>query len=506
MSEAKQSGRTGTLWIATGIALLLGLVILFRGCGGPQNELSKPEFEVRRGPLTISISQSGTLKAQEQEIITSQVQGRNTLIHIIPEGTRVEKGDLLVEIDSSSLKDRLVERKISVQNAEAKFIQARENVAVTESQNETDISAAELKHRFAKEDLEKYVEGEYRQQLREAESKITLAEEELQLARQKLEWSEKLYSENYISQSERDADQLAFNRARLDLDLARAAKNLLENYTYRREIAQLESDVEQTRRALERVELKAGADLIRAKADFNAREAELQQQKDQEVKIEDQISKTRITAPKAGLVVYATSAKANWRGNEEPLEAGQDVRERQELIYLPTADQMKAEVQIHESNLDKIQLGLPAVMTVDALQGRQYQGKITRIAPLPDAASMWMNPDLKVYRTEITLEGDQSDLRTGMSCEAEIIVETYEDVLYIPVQAVIRRGGEPMVYVRSGKAFEPVPVTVGLDNNRMIHIVDGLEEGQRVLLSPPLEDGTDSETEQERPEASGGRS
>ena len=106
-----------------------------------------------------------------------------------------------------------------------------------------------------------------------------------------------------------------------------------------------------------------------------------------------------------------------------------------------------AEVDVHEASLDKVRAGLPAIVTVDALPGKKFIGTVARIAPLPNAQSMWMNPDLKVYTTNINLETIDPDLRSGMSCKAEIIVEQYQDVVYIPVQAVLRVDGQPTVYV-----------------------------------------------------------
>ena len=60
---------------------------------------------------------------------------------------------------------------------------------------------------------------------------------------------------------------------------------------------------------------------------------------------------------------------------------------------------------------------------------------------LPDAQMVWLNPDLKVYATEIHLDGESNGLRTGMSCRASIVVDEYEDVVYIPVQVERSRPG-----------------------------------------------------------------
>jgi len=103
---------------------------------------------------------------------------------------------------------------------------------------------------------------------------------------------------------------------------------------------------------------------------------------------------------------------------------------------------------------------------------------------------MWMNPDLKVYNADVYLEGDEPSLRTGMSCKVEIIVEQYEDTVYIPVQAVIRVAGQPTVYTVKEGTIEERKVEMGLDNNRMVRIVSGLGEGEVVLLTPPLKSAT----------------
>ena len=448
-------------------------------------------FTVKRGPLTISIIESGTIKAREQEIIKSEVEGRTTILSLVDEGVHVKKGDLLIELDSSDLLDRQIDQEIRVQNAEASFIRARENLAVAENQAKSDVDRAELDYEFAKQDLTKYNEGEYPNQLKESESRITLAQERVQRAEETLKWSKTLYEENYLSQTELEADKLAANKEKLDLELAISNLDLLKNFTNKRQIAELQSDVSQSEMALERTNRKAKADVIQAEANLRATKSEYKRQQDKLKKLEEQIVKTKIYAPSDGQVIYATSAQGHrWRGNDEPLDEGRDVREREELIYLPTTSSVNAEVNIHESNMDKVSLDMPVTVTVDALPGKVFTGHVAKIAPLPDPTSVWLNPDLKVYNTDIFLDKNDETLRTGMSCKAEIIIEQYDDAVYVPVQAVLRVKGSPTVYVVKGKTYERRKVRIGLDNNRMVHITSGLEEGEFVLLAPPLAEGT----------------
>jgi HlyD family secretion protein len=482
------------------LVVLIGLAVFWmkviRGVEEPTSHLAT--YITQRGPLTISVLESGTIKARDQIIIKNEVEGKTSIITLIPEGTPVKKGDLLVELDASALEDAKIDQEIRVQNAEASYINAKESLAVVENQATSDIDKARLTLEFAEQDLKQYQNGQYPNELSAAKNRITLAQEELTRAQETLKWSQKLYAEKYISQTELQADELAEKRKSLDLKLAKNDLELLQKFTYQRNIAQLASDVSQAKMALERTTRKAKADVVQAEADLKAKNAEYNRQKAKLAKIADQINKTKIYAPAAGLVIYATSAKSRgWRG-VEPLDEGQVVRERQELIYLPTTKYALAEVDVHESNLKKIREGLPAIITVDALPGKKFLGRVTHIAPLPDAQSMWMNPDLKVYNTEIYLQDGDSTLRTGMSCQAEIIFEHYEDAVYIPIQAVLRVQGEPTVYVLNGDRIEDRKVVIGFDNNRMIRIERGIEKGDVVLLTPPLEAGTlDAETGRE---------
>jgi HlyD family secretion protein len=470
------------------VALIgVGAVMFASSRAGANSNDNLATFMVKRGPLRISVTESGTIKARDQVILKNEVEGVTSILYLIPEGKRVNKGDLLVELDASQLLDEKIDQEIEVQNAEAAYIMAKENLEVVKNQAKSDVDIAKLTLKFAKQDLEQYKEGQYPNLLKEAKGQIALAEEEVTRAREANDWSKTLFEEKYVSETEYKADQLALKRKQLELDVARNNLDLLENYTYQRNIDQLHSDVNQADMALERAIRKARADVVQAEADLKAKQSEFGRQNDKLQKNLEQIEKTKIYAPAEGLVIYATSARrGSWRSSTEPLDVGQSVRERQELIYLPTGSAVNAEVDIHETSLKKVRLGLPSIVTVDALPGKTFLGEVTHIAPLPDATSMWLNPDLKVYNSDIEVDTNDITLRTGMSCKAEIVIEQYEDAVYIPVQAVLRVGGEPTVYVLDGKKIEPRRVEIGLDNNRMVRIMSGLSEGEVVLLTPPL--------------------
>ncbi len=495
MSNTSKKGIDRKLRIIGTVAMIALIVIVGLGKrnGNSSTDDETPlTFAARRGPLVISISESGTIQAQEKIVIKNEIQGHTAIIWIVDEGAQVKTGDLLVELDASELEEQLFAQQIKVQNADALFVRAREDLAITENQAASDVEKAETTLRFALQDLEKYIKGEYPQQLREAEVRITLAEEDLQRAEEKQKWSHILFEEKLVSQSELQADELAAKKADLDLELARSTKQLLEDFTNKRDLAELESNAKQAEMALERVRRKATANVVQAEADFAAKEAEFKRQQDKLTELKEQIAATRIVAPSDGLVVYATSAAAassRHSTNTEPLAPGREVREREALIHLPDTSKMMASIKVHETHVKRLTNGMPARITVDALPNAHFEGTVHQVAPLPDATSFWMNPDLKVYGTEVYIEDGASGLRNGMTCEVELVAESHEDALYVPVQSVVRINHAPSVFVVGKRgSVEMRQVETGGDNNRMIHILAGLTEGEEVLLAPPLRD------------------
>ena len=479
----------GAIVLVVAIGLIVIWLKVVRGSETPLSEM--PTFVAKRGPLTISVLVSGTIKAREIETIKNEMEGRTSIIFLVPEGKHVKKGELLVKLDDSTLRDSKIDQEIRVMNAEAVKINATENLAIVKNKAESDIKTAQLTLDLAQLDLKKYTDpnGEYYNELVRTRNQITVADEEKKRYEETLTWSERLFKEKYISQTELQVDQLAVTRSKANLEVSQNNLTLLENFTYKRQLAQLESSVEQAQMALERAQAQARANIVQAEADLKAKEQEWERQKSKLAKINDQLTKAERYAPVDGMVIYATSSRSGggpFRESRQPLDEGVEVFERQDLIYLPTTASSMAQVDVHESYLEKVKVGLPAIVTVDALQGKKFIGTVKRISPLPDPQRTWMNPDLKVYVTDIYLEGDDPALRTGMSCKAEIVVEQYQDVVYIPVWAVIRIAGQPTIYVIEDGALEERKVQIGLDNNRMVAITSGLAEGEVVSVAPPL--------------------
>jgi HlyD family secretion protein len=468
------------------IALVLasGAFFGFRKWNAPapvQNQF----YRVKRGDMLISIVEGGALKAVKESIIRSEFEGISRIISIVPEGSYVKEGDLLVELDSSELKDRVNQQEVSYQNNDFAFIQAKENLSIQQSLVESQIKEAELRVEFAESDYNKYIEGDAPQQINTATNQIIIRKEQLQRAQDKLDWTRKLGEKGYASKSELEADQLSLMQARISVEQAEEDLRLFHKYDRPKSVRRLESAWDQAKMELERLRHRTANQLAQAEANLRTsqRALELTLQKLNELK--QQLENSKMKAPQDGLVVYASSSFGD-RGGSTLVEEGAQIRQRQEIIKLPDVSQMLVEIRVHESHVLQIKPGLDAYVTVDSIPDKRFKAKVTKVAVLPNSQDRWMNPNLKVYSTDVLIEEELPDLKPGASARSEIVITNLVNALAVPLQSVTTVKGKQVCYVQEGASLVPKPVVVGNFNDQFIEIKSGLNEGDQVALTPPV--------------------
>jgi HlyD family secretion protein len=469
------------------VGVIVAAFFLFRGASA-HSAHAEETYVVAHESLRISVVETGAIRSEKPISITSQVEGQNVILKLLPEGTHVKEGDVIAELDASNIVERRQQEEMAMAKARAAYITAKEADDIQRNINDSAIKTAELDCEFARKDFEKYRDGDWPQMQRDAQGDIAIAEEELNRAVDRAQWSEKLAANGYISDSELQADRLAVKKRTLDFELAKGKLQVLLDFTHPKELKRLEAQADEKQADLERVKQRAAAMLAQTGADLKAKEEANELEKIRLDKWEDQLRKATIRAPASGMVVYATTnptSRSSSR-NESPIQEGATVRENEVIVTLPDLGKMIADVKIHESALDRVKKGQEAIVTVDAMANAPFHGKVHRVALLPDAQSSWLNPDLKVYTTEIRLSGDTSVLRPGMSCSVEIVADQLENVIAVPIQCVQPSLSGHVAFVRRADGTaEARTVQIGEHNDEFVVVTSGLEEGERVLLVPP---------------------
>ncbi|HSW44450.1 MAG TPA: efflux RND transporter periplasmic adaptor subunit [Phycisphaerae bacterium] len=438
-------------------------------------------FTVARRSFPVILRQKGELKAANSIEIRSEVEGRATIIYLVDEGIQAKKGDLLVELASDEIDEDIRENEIRVATAKAAYEAAAKSFEILQDENASKIRKAELVLHLAQMALEKFKEGEAVEQRQEATLNLKKAEAQLEQASETLKDSESLFQEGFLTKIERDGDRLRKLTADLDRKKAQIQQEVLEKYTFPMTLQEKESDVVEAGKDLERTRKSAAAEEAKGTADVAARKSELAIVEDKLARHKDQKAKTRITAPADGLVVYSRSG--SWYRSETQIDKGAQVFERQSLIELPDTRTMKIAIRVHEAQTQYLKPGLPANVEIEGFAGRQFPGKVSKIAALADSQNRWLNPNLKEYETEILLDGEFTQLKPGLTARADVLVTQLNDVLAVPVQTVFAKGASYYVFVDRGGRPEPVQITLGIASNEYLEVKGGLEVGDRAYLA-----------------------
>lgn len=434
--------------------------------------------------FSVVLKEKGELKAAKSTDIKCEVEGRSTIISLIPEGTAVQQGDLLVTLASDEIENKIRESELKEANAITAHESAKAELDIQRDKNASDIRKAELQITLKDLELKKYQEGDWVQKLKDAQIAIQQAEITLERRKQDFDASQKLYDKKYTTQTEYEEAEFNFKKAGWDLDKAKMALDVLNTYTHVAEEKQKVSDLEEAQKEAARVHKNAETEEVKALRNVEGREKELALIQDQLAKFRIQKEKCRIVAPTPGFVVYYSGGGGRWNmSGDQQIKEGAEVIERQVLMQLPDTSSMMVAVRIHEAKTDKLRLDQPVQVSIEGIPGRSFSGKVRKIAPLADSQSSWLNPDLKEYETEILLDPTDVPLKPGVTAHAEIMVTTVEDQLAIPVQAIYAKGGKRYVFRQKGASAEPVPVQVGPVGNEWAAIESGLVTGDRVLMA-----------------------
>ncbi len=163
------------------------------------------------------------------------------------------------------------------------------------------------------------------------------------------------------------------------------------------------------------------------------------------------------------------------------------------LMTIADLSVMEVEVEVDETDVIGVKIGHRAEVRVDALPDQNIKGKVTEIgsSALQQTTTAQESKDFKVV---ITLENPPESLKPGLSASADIITAEKQDVLAVPISAIVLREKEEGnnkddeqeegVYVVENSRVKFFPVEKGIMGEMMIEIISGLEEGQEIVVGP----------------------
>ena len=435
-------------WFRRPAALLIGgaaviLAVALAVFWPAANRDSALTAVVKRGPLRMQVTVSGTLTPAQSIGYRSPLSGRETeVISLAPEGTHVGEGDLLVRLDTTDL-ERELER--AVQDARSAQIE---------------LQVAEIEWQAAQAALDSLAEGEGALNIKEAQARLQASEKKVARLAAELKTLKPLFDKGFITREELNRPAEALEAAEAELALDRQRASILVDRTHPRE---------EQRAKLQLAQRAAQRENVRTRA----------LEADARVKLlRNQIEACSIYARRPGLVVLEEYLAANPR---RKVRVGDRVTASQTLITIPEVDRMLLQALVSEADVHKLKTGQPAAIRLEAFPGLRLTGKVAGVGTIASSNSDRPRED---KRFDLVVELDSADpgLRPQMTARADIDLGERPNVLLIPVNAVFERDGLPVAHVSHRWSTETRPVQLGESNGQYVEVLSGLNEGDRVRL------------------------
>jgi HlyD family secretion protein len=460
--------------------------------------------EVKTRPeLKSNVTASGEIRPIQFINLTSEVQGRIEEIYV-KEGDKVEAGTPLVKLDPTQLQSSTEAQLASLQasQSETQVTQSQ----ITAAQNQLSQAQQGLNASQAAVDTAMQQVASARQQVVSAQTDVDRAQVDLNVAERELKRNAELLESGVISRLEYDQKNDTVLTARVALRNAQARLK-----SQQLSINEAESRVKESRaRATQQAAVVKDASRsvttagysAKASADRSAQQAALLRGQ------RTQRDKTLQVAPINGVIADIPSKVGTFA------VAGLSTTP---LLTIADMSTVNVEVKVDETEIDKVAVGQPVKVKVDALGESEVSGKVTQKTPLAVGKSQTAGglstninvQEAKEFRVVIELteltEEVRNSLRPGMSATAVITTKTAENVIAVPLQAVVEKkpdaspsptveGNAPEnaekpkaikgVYVLDGNKAKFVEVTTGITGESDIQILSGLSEGQSVITGP----------------------
>lgn len=416
-------------FILGGAVLIILILAIVFGKGRTKAKEVDVELAEKR-KIVETVSANGKIQPEIDVKISSEVSGKITKIYI-KEGDAVKAGDLLLTINPDILESTLSRSNAALNNSRAALSTAKARLA-------------------------------------QAEAQFINSEKDFMRSKQ-------LFDQKVISQSEWDAATSAFEIAKSELEAARQ-------------------------------NVKASEFTVKS-AQASRKEAS------------DNLNRTKIFAPSDGTITAL-------QVEEGETVLGTTMMTGTELLRVSNLNYMEVAVDVNESDIVKVNLTDTCLIEVDAYRNRKFKGIVTEIANTALNATNIMSSDqvtnfsvkvriLPESYEDLLDEGSNaiSPFRSGMSATVDIQTNIGDDIVSIPIEAVTTREDttrivkgekidfkkkleekkklakeeiEPIecVFLSANGQAKLVPVQTGIQDNQFIEIIDGISEGDEVIIGP----------------------
>ena len=523
-----EEGRGIPRWLFPTLAVVIlgvGGFFLIRHLNAPAPAAAPQTAVVTRGLINSTVSATGSVVAPDNASLGFRAPGRVAEVDVKP-GDRVQAGQVLAKLDTTDVALQVTQQRAALASAQAKLDSIKagpraEDVAAAQAAvanaqasldnvnagaTSADISAAQQavqaassQVQTARDSLSKLKNGATSQDLRNAELQVTQANNSLAADRKQRDYTcgqkpdavtglptqatinancdaakaKVTYDTTQVSIAQNNLAKLktpataaaiaaatdSVHAAENSYNAAVARLNDLKDGPSAPQLAAAQSQLAQAQANLAKTQKPyTDTDLQVAQATVDQAQAQLDLAR-------FNLSNATLTAPFAGTVGAVNVIEGVLTSGTTP------------AIVLVNPNDIRLDVNVDETDVANVATGQKARVAFDALPTRQFDGVITAVAP-----NATIQAGVATYTVSVKIANAEG-VRPGMTGNAGIIYAEKSDALLVPNRAIHRSGKDRYVQVLVGGKEEIRPVTIGMANEQETEIVEGVAEGETVVIA-----------------------
>lgn len=429
-----------------------------------------PDYEVYtvgQGDIAATVTSTGSVEPAAEINLVFRGSGVVSELNVQP-GDQVRKGQVLARLDDQELLLAQRQAEVGLRLAEARLAQAQKAVeAIDLAAAEAGLESARASLAAAQAGYQTLLAGATAAQRKSTEAGREQARVALEAAQSAYDQIAHLPNAGMMPQAvQLQQATIQYEAAKANVDASLAPATAGQRASALAQIAQAQAAV-----------VQAQANVERLKRGLSAEDREI---------LQAQVEQARLGAEQAGLTlknsqllapIDAVVGAVNIRANEIPSPGVA-------AIVLTDASGYHVDLNVDEIDIGRLRLGQPAVVTIDALDNAQLNGRVNRIAPISGGANRLSNSGVVTYLVRIDLDPTDLPLRSGLTATVSINTDEARGVVLLPnrVMRLDRQTGKTYVEKLVGGIPQRVDVEIGLRNEQFSQILSGVSAGDQLAV------------------------
>ena len=481
--------------------LASSLLCIFLMCGssvksqetaksGASENAPPASIKVESGKIILETSLKGTIEAEQARelfIDAKTFAGPFTVKTAVPHGTRVKKGEIVLELETDKIDQSLSDLKLERELADIVLKQAKDELPILEQMLPLNLASAERDKRIAEEDLKRYTEIERDHQQKVAEQQLKSQSQWLEYSREELKQLQKMYRDKDLTE---ETEEIILKRQ----------KNQIEQLEFAIESLKLQQDREITLDRPRRDQaMKEGLQkqiLAWTKAqsflplELNQKRLALKKQELERSRTEERFSHLEedraamvLRAPVDGIVYHGQADRGQWNTTaiSSRLRPHGVIQPKEVLMTIVSSRPVFLHADVEEKDLHSLKEGLSGQVIPVGFPSQKLAARLKRLSLVPRTTGS--------FEARIAVEIPENDetILPGMTATAKFITYRNETALLIPTTAISHEEGNDVayVYLQTDTGSVKTEIETGKVKGEKTEVLSGLKAGAEILATKP---------------------